>query len=123
MMATESGGSPSTILRATVDFPEPVPPATPMTRGFTAGKPAFSGQGANLQRATAQAVAVRLEAGRAQIGGERALGRGGAVELGHFERAPDGGEGLESAREVVAVERRYPAQAARGRLQRQHRAT
>src|SRR5262245_51108679 len=36
MMATESGGRPSTILRATVLLPEPVPPAMPMTRGVTA---------------------------------------------------------------------------------------
>src|SRR3954451_23259755 len=35
MTPTWSDGRPSAILRATVDLPEPVPPAMPMNNGFT----------------------------------------------------------------------------------------
>jgi hypothetical protein len=36
--ATEASGSASAIRRATVVFPDPVPPAMPMMSGFTGGR-------------------------------------------------------------------------------------
>jgi hypothetical protein len=38
MKATDAASSASATLRATVDFPEPVPPAMPMISGFIARK-------------------------------------------------------------------------------------
>ena len=54
MNATDAAVSDSATRRATVDFPEPVPPAMPMINGFVIGRSAAA-RGSRDSLVTAQA--------------------------------------------------------------------
>src|SRR5512145_1938983 len=77
MNATEAAWSDSATRRATVDFPDPDPPAMPMTKGFTgcfAARPSCA-KDAGVVGGRATAGVSRLRNWRLAVGARRRRGR------------------------------------------------